>query len=283
MHARRLSLAATLAAGVLFGSTAPAAADGTGDAWHTVDRIGAEATSPGGSGDAVKRPRRSGSPTPCKYEVMPPAEQENAEALWRHGWDKTMKEEGAPGRWFRKICGQDESSPGTATTVWVPDKTDPEVLAERALSDAELPVPVLATSPSADEPQVVNLTTWLAVDPGVWAPASVSATAGAISVTTSAKPKEVVWDLGNGDTVICDGPGTRYDPARPAAEQQPTCSYTYRRPGRYQLTATVVWQVHWDTVGFPGGGDLGLSRRSTTTTVDVIEVQALNRPPRQGD
>lgn len=283
MHPRRLSLVTSLAAALLVaGSSSSARADGTGDAWHTVDRIGAEATSPGGSSDGVKTPRRS-RPSPCKYEVLPPDDQENAEHLWRMGWSDTEKVEGSPGRWLRKICGQDETSAGTATVIWVPEKADPEVLAERALRDAELPVPALATSPAADEPQVVNLATWLAVDPAVWTPASVSATAGAITVTTSAEPKEVVWDLGNGDSVVCDGPGTRYDPGRPAAEQQPDCSYTYRRPGRYQVTATMVWHVRWDAVGFPGGGDLGLSRRSTTTTFDVVEVQAVNRPPRQGD
>jgi hypothetical protein len=156
------------------------------------------------------------------------------------------------------------------------------VLAERAVKDAELPVPTVVTSPPPDQPLVVNLATWLSVDPAVWAPVNVSAAAGGVTVTATAVPDRVVWDLGNSDRVSCDGPGTRYDPNRPAAEQSPTCSYTYRQPGTYQITATVEWRVTWQAVGAAGGGDLGAARRSTTVPVRVVEIQAVNRPPQQG-
>ncbi|MEW6470654.1 MAG: hypothetical protein AB1679_00080 [Actinomycetota bacterium] len=282
MHARRVTLVVTLAAGVtILGSPLPAGADGTGDAWHRVEKIGAEANSPGGTGDAVTgRRRRSGS-APCRYELLSPAEQEIAEHMAADGWSEATKGDG-PGRWLRKICGQDATSPGTATVIWVPQRTDPEVLAERALREADLPLPGIATSPPANQPQLVNLPTWLAVDPSGWNPVSVSASAGAVTVSTTAKPEKVVWSVGTGDEVTCTGPGNRYDPARPASEQHPDCSYTYRRPGTFQLTATVVWHVTWSAVGIPGGGDLGFARRSVTVPVQVAEIQSLNRFPQQG-
>ena len=283
MHTRSVRVAAGLAAAVatLTGMTPPAAADGTGDAWNTVDRIGAEATSPGGTADAVTGHRRSGPAPACTFEALSPAEEDIANHLAANGWGDAPKGDG-PGRWLRKVCGADATSPGTATVIWAPQRTNPRVLAEQAVKDAELPVPNVVTSPPPDQPLVVNLLTWLSVDPAVWAPVNVSASAGGVTVTATAVPDRVVWDLGNSDRVVCDGPGTRYDPNRPAAEQHPACSYTYPQPGSYQITATVEWRVTWRAVGAPGGGDLGAARRSTTVPVRVVEIQAVNRPPQQG-
>ena len=283
MHARTVRAAAGLAVGIatLLRIATPAAADGTADAWNSIDRIGAEAGSPGGSADAVTGRRRSGPAPACTFEALSPAEDDIANHLAATGWGDAPKGDG-PGRWLRKICGADVTSPGTATVIWAPQRTNPRVLAERAVKDAELPVPTVVTSPPPDQPLVVNLATWLSVDPAVWAPVNVSAAAGGVTVTATAVPDRVVWDLGNSDRVSCDGPGTRYDPNRPAAEQSPTCSYTYRQPGTYQITATVEWRVTWQAVGAPGGGDLGAARRSTTVPVRVVEIQAVNRPPQQG-
>lgn len=283
MHARAVRAAAGLAVGIatLLSMATPAAADGTADAWNRVDRIGAEAGSPGGSADAVTGRRRSGPAPACTFEGLSPAEDDIANHLAANGWGDAPKGDG-PGRWLRKICGADATSPGTATVIWAPQRTNPRVLAERAVKDAELPVPTVVTSPPPDQPLVVNLATWLSVDPAVWAPVNVSAAAGGVTVTATAVPDRVVWDLGNSDRVSCDGPGTRYDPNRPASEQSPTCSYTYRQPGSYQITATVEWRVTWQAVGAAGGGDLGAARRSTTVPVQVVEIQAVNRPPQQG-
>ncbi len=292
MHSYSLKLAAGVVGVATMVSAVFAAdsvrADGTADAWNEVERIGAEATSPGGTNDAVNRrprggARRTSSAPACTYQVLLPEEQDNAAHMAATGWGAGPKEGDArPGRWLRKICGQDATSAGTATIIWVPQRADPEVLAERAVENADLPVPNVVTSPSADQPLVVNLATWLSVDPSLWAPVDVSATAGGVTVSATAVPDRVVWNLGNSEQIVCDGPGTRYDPSRPAAEQQPTCSYTYTQPGAYQITATVEWRVTWQAVGAPGGGDLGTARRSTTVPVKVAEIQAVNQNPRQG-
>lgn len=287
MHAGRLSVVA-LSGLALMATGSPAWADGTADAWNQQDRIGAEATSPGGTNDAVtKRPktgsRRAGPAPACKYEVLPPEEQENSAQLAESGWGAGPKEgDTRPGRWLRKICGQDATSPGTATVIWVPQRTDPQVLAEKAVREADLPTPAVVTNPSVDQPLLVNLPTWLALDPAAWAPVDVSASAGGVTVTAVAVPERVVWDLGNSEQLTCDGPGSVYDRSRPAAGQAPMCSYTYRQPGQYRITATVEWRVTWQAVGVPGGGDLGVARRSNTVPVRVTEVQTVNQTPRQG-
>lgn len=280
MHPGTVRLTAGLMTAAILAGAAPAWADGFGDAWNNVSSIGAGATSPGETGGAPGPQRRGPAPA-CTYEVLSQEDQDNADHMAAIGWADGPKGDG-PGRWLRKLCGQDATSPGTATVIWVPQRTDPEVLAEQALREADLPLPGIATSPPADQLQVVNLPTWLAIDRSVWNPVSVSASAGTVTVTTVAKPEQVIWSVGTGDEVTCDGPGNRYDPTRPAGEQRPDCSYTYRRPGTFPLTATVVWHVTWSAVGSPGGGDLGFARRSVTVPVHVAEIQSLNRFPQQG-
>src|SRR5207244_3829971 len=102
-----------------------------------------------------------------------------------------------------------------------------------------------------------------------------------ITVTVTAEPQRVVWDMGNGDQITC-GPGTPYDPSKPEADQQTDCSYTYRyssaaQPNeRYVITATVEWVATWTAAGAPGGGSLGVVRRSSSVAVRVAEAEAIN-------
>jgi len=164
----------------------------------------------------------------------------------------------------------------TGTVVWSPQRTpvDPVALAQQALQYVPLSPPLIGMSPAPGRDQLVNVATWLWVDPAAWAPVSASASAGGVRVTTTATPVRVVWDMGDGAAVTCPGPGTPYDPAHPAAT--PSCSYTYRRPGeRLAVTATVEWSVRWvSTSG--AGGDLGVARRASSVPVRVAESQAVN-------
>ncbi|TMB90733.1 MAG: hypothetical protein E6J45_08260 [Chloroflexi bacterium] len=96
-------------------------------------------------------------------------------------------------------------------------------------------------------------------------------------------PLEVVWQMGDGSRITCDGPGTPWTPQEPA-DQSSDCSYTYSQSsanqpnGTYIVTTTVYWHVTWTSLGAPGGGDLGLvPRRSVQTPVTVSEVHAINR------
>ncbi len=158
-----------------------------------------------------------------------------------------------------------------------------EVLRERAVDRLALPTPALHTSPRWDERGLlVHLPTWLWVDGSLWGPRSASASAGPVTVTATAAPQRVIWRMGNGDAVVCQGAGTPYDPAVHEPEKaSPDCGYTYRhtsegrRGEAYQVTVTVEWGVSWSVEGAEGGP---LEALTTTRTirVPVYEIQALN-------
>ena len=171
--------------------------------------------------------------------------------------------------------------------MWIPPRrTDPRALAEEATDRADIPLPELRLSPPVDVPQVVNLPTWLAIDPAQWRPVTSSATAGGVTATATAVPQSVTWSMGNGDRVTCAGPGTLYDPAG-GETAAPGCTYTFRRSsarapgGRFLLEATVTWRVSWAASGAPGGGSLGTVTRTTSVPIQVAEIQALNISRRQ--
>jgi len=163
---------------------------------------------------------------------------------------------------------------------------EPIDLAQEAASDTPLPVPTVGMAPASPIPQLVGLTSFLWIDPAQWATQSASASAGGVTSTVTATPKRVLWDMGNGDSVSCDGPGAPYEPALSDEQQPSSCRYTYERssaaaPGEtFTVTTTIEWDVVWVAVGAPGGGPLGTASRSSTTAVQVGEIQALNVPVR---
>ena len=155
-------------------------------------------------------------------------------------------------------------------------------LAAYAMRMMRLPAPEIATSPPPTRDQYVQLPTWLWVDASTWRPHSVSVTAGRVTVTAIATPTHVTWDMGNGQQVVCGGPGTPYDHRRRDAEQSTDCAFTYRHSSalqpdqRYTVTATTAWHVVYTVSGAPGGGDLGYTNRSSQVALRVAEIHALN-------
>lgn len=155
---------------------------------------------------------------------------------------------------------------------------DPRVLAERAAAALDLPEPAIHMSPDGD--QVVKLASWLWIPAAQWETRQVSASAGPVTATVTATPTRLTWDMGNGDQVSCDGPGTAYG-ARQAVHDTSGCRYTYRhssagQPGEaYDVTATIEWELTWTAAGAAGGGDLGAVAMSATESVRVTEIQAL--------
>jgi hypothetical protein len=276
MH-RRLTAGLALALAVVV-MASPAGADGTGDAFNDEDEIGVDARdggTEGGSGGG------GGGSNPCRYQLMDEEGQRAAQGLADGGWSQSVPGDG-PGRWYLRICDIGNGQT-TGTTVWLPDPAvDPEALAQQASDRAPIPAPEIRLNPPAGEEQVVNVPMWMWLDSSAWQPVSASASAGAVTVTATAAPQSVRWDMGNGDVVVCDGPGTPYDTERPAAEQQSDCTYTYRRssagqPGAaYRLTVTTTWAVSWTVTGAPGGGSLGVASRTTSSSVRVAEIQAVN-------
>lgn len=199
-----------------------------------------------------------------------------------------MEPHSVPGRWYLKLCGAGYF----VGPVWFPagseppiSPVDPALLAEQAKRRLDLPAPVIGMSPAADVPQLVGLATFLWV-PGSWSPRSESASVGSITSTVTAVPARVIWDMGQGDTLVCEGPGSPYIAGLSDDRQPSSCRFTYpsssaRSPSRtFTVTATVEWKTTWEAAGAPGGGDLGTIRRSSTTAVRVAELQALNVNPR---
>ena len=187
--------------------------------------------------------------------------------------------------WYWKTCPTEDG--GTTSTLIPiprepePDPVDPTELREEALDRLQLPTPTIDFNSPSD--QVVHVESWLWIDSAIWQEHTKSVTAGGVTVTATAQPSRVVWDMGNGDVVVCEGPGTPYDTSRPAAEQSTECLYTYEHSSSgqpeeaYQVTATVEWQVSWTVTGAPGGGALPSLSTSSATSIRVAEMQALNQ------
>jgi hypothetical protein len=180
------------------------------------------------------------------------------------------------GRYYDTVC-----SGNLVGLVWVPNNQPavaPMVLARRAYRFLPLPAPGVRTNPPVGRAQLVNLPTWLWLDPATWGARSATASVPGLSATVTAVPVSVTWTMGDGGRVVCRGPGTAYDPKRPEAAQHPTCSYTYRHAAdAYQVTATTTWRVTWVAHGAPDGGTLPpLARSSPATPLRVVEVQAIN-------
>lgn len=285
---KRVALAAAVVVGGTALTAAPAAGDGAADAWTEDETVNVRATTPARTISVrAGSPRRGGAQPVCTYGRLDDQLAESADRLAETGWTEPTE---GPGAWYRYVC-QNPDSTSRATLRWLPERPgfpeapdiDPEELARQALASARIPSPGIGMSPDPGRGSVVNVETWLWMDGGAWAPVSATTSAGPVSVTATATPEEVVWDMGNGDAVSCAGPGTPYEADRPDAEQQPSCSYTYRRgsagaPGSaFTVTATVTWRVTWAATGAPGGGGLGTVSSSSSTQVRVGEIQAVNQ------
>jgi hypothetical protein len=146
-----------------------------------------------------------------------------------------------------------------------------------ALAQASWNPPSIATSPSLTTAAVVNLPTYLYLNPGAWQTVTATATAGGVSATITAIPVQVAWTPGDGGSVTCDGPGVPYNVSwgsTPPPSSTGACTYTYSTTGTYTLSATASYDVTWTSTGAGGaGGDLGLVPGPTNTvsvTVDEI-------------
>lgn len=157
----------------------------------------------------------------------------------------------------------------------------PQELAQQAWGTLRLPLPDVRTAPPRGTQGLVGLAEWVWVSGAQWRPLAKTASAGGVWARVTATPKQLTIAPGAGlPAVRCDGPGTAYNPSRPASAQRTNCSYTYLRSskgqphGAYQMTVTVVWSGAWIGSGGTGGGLPEISR-STTFGVRVAEGQGL--------
>lgn len=280
-------LAAGVVTGSIIGPARPSWATGSGGAWTEEAGVGARAADGGSPGPATGGNgtrtggggSAGGSRSACTSAALDARESRIAEDMVADG---LLTKGGGPGSWQRVIC------PGSGVVRWVGARgpaapvVDPRALALEALGRAPIPEPAIGVSPPAGEQQIVNLPTWLWV--GGWQPVTATAAAGGVNVTVTATPDRVLWSMGNGDRVACAGPGRHYDPAAaPAGGQGPSCSYTYRAGsarapgGTFRVSATITWRIAWDADGIAGAGDLPPVDRTSSVTVRVAEIQAVNQ------
>ena len=172
-------------------------------------------------------------------------------------------------------------SPGSfERTIYVPPAPPPQTIIRQARDQITPPGPVIRMSPRVEWEQIVQFPTWLWIEPSAWRPATARADAGRAWAEATATPTRVVWDMGNGDRVVCTGPGSVFDEGRPDASQRTGCSYTYRQSSSgqpndaYTVTATLVYDVTWQGSG-GAGGDLGTITQTSAVPVRVAELQAL--------
>jgi hypothetical protein len=155
-----------------------------------------------------------------------------------------------------------------------PQPVDPELLAFQVLEVMGLHRAGVGTTPGAGRTGVIGLPTYLWVsDPGpsVTGPQTRTATAGAVSVTGTARVLRMEWSLGNGRSITCRSAGTPYQDSF-GARPSPTCGYTYTAPGSYAISLTTHWRFEWAGGGQNGSYDFTFT---TPTAIQMQEVQAL--------
>ncbi|MHA6631116.1 hypothetical protein ACU61A_37260 [Pseudonocardia sichuanensis] len=234
---------------------------------------------PDGAGGAVRPADRVMTASVPGSPVARPAEMSTAAAVREAPPD----EEGA---WYVWRCsGTGNVDSLYRAPVWIADDEVPGVdagpspaeLARQARDRLRLPAPSISTNPTGD--QLVNVPTWLWLADG-FAPVSATAAVPGVSVTAVATPTAVIWNMGDGNTVTCQGPGTPFVAGTDPVAVSPDCGHTYRsssagQPGQgFSVTATVRWTVTWSGAG--DGGTFPDLNSTITTTFRVAEVQVLN-------
>ena len=172
--------------------------------------------------------------------------------------------------WQCTIC----QSAGTSTTcnvqiIWAapgqePGPPTPEQLATVALGLMPLAKAEVRTAPEAPAATYIGVENWLWIPDGQWATLRKSVTAGATTVTVTAAPAEVTWNLGP-ETTTCHGPGQAWVKGMTDGAST-TCSVTYQETsvdepdGKFAISAVIRYHVTWACRGAcpTAGGDLGL-------------------------
>ena len=170
------------------------------------------------------------------------------------------------------------------TTYWAPvppgTEVDFEALAARAVRSMGIEPITIGIVPE-DEPGrvgIVGMPVWMWVQepgPTTYGPVEAEASAGDVTVTATAGVDRIVFDMGDGTTVTCHGPGTPYED-RYGKTDSPDCGHRYTEQGDpYTVTATSYWVAQWQ-----GPGDIGGTielERTTQTQVIVGEAQVITQ------
>ena len=186
------------------------------------------------------------------------------------------------GEYVYDVC---DAAGNRVTTVAVfPERPRPRPDRSSVVSSAmgalNPPRPTILTSPWYGAGLLVQTPTWLWVPPSYWRTYTTTIMVWGYVVTIYATPTTVRWNMGNGDSITCVGPGTPWLPG--LSDVLSTCRYTYRHSSdgkprdRYKITATVVFAGTFTTTGLGGmRGPLGAVTRSSSVQAEVAEIQGL--------
>ena len=281
---------------------------GTVTATASQDLVGGRAA----SGASASRPR-------CSWEVFVDLQQAtNPDAgevpPIRREADGSIPLAGSPptkttSTLYKRVCDGQRGSRRDFVDVndlaWVPDfvelRWEDVVNALRRCRDgegasarsrsvtAQVPEPAMDMNPdpSVGSPQndlpprsVVNIGLWLAVaDPGQ---VSITASVGPVWATVTARYQTTTWNLGNGDSVVCEGLGTPI--VDKSTEDQGPCGYTYRWPSAPKFTGTDDLAYHASVNGHwaityatstGAAGTLPAVDRTTAFLYQVREIQTV--------
>jgi len=172
-----------------------------------------------------------------------------------------------------------------ASTFWAATRPagpaappDPKVLAHRAVAAMTLHAVGIGIVPENKPGKVgiIGFPQWMWVQnpaAATMGPVTRTASAGGYTVTATATVDHLVWNMGDGTSVTCNGPGTPYED-RFSQQDSPTCGYRYAKPGDYAVTATSYWTVQWSGIGQTGTIPLTFTN---TTHITMGEVQVLTQ------
>ena len=136
--------------------------------------------------------------------------------------------------------------------------------------------PGISLSPRVQ--QIVGVPTWLAVTSRLHYD-DVSANAGPVWATVRASFRDVTWNLGNGDSIVCTQDVSKVWDSTSNQPQSSRCAYTHIDSGGspFNLTATVRWNIWQRTNSNPSWHWWGMISRSTTIPVEVTQLQSAIR------
>lgn len=153
---------------------------------------------------------------------------------------------------------------------------DPAQLAQQALSLMRLKAITVGIVPDPSGVGLVGMPNWMWVTnptANTWGPLTRGASAAGWTVTATAKVSKVTWNMGDGQVVVCNGPGTRYQDSY-GKQQSPDCGHTYTRQGAYTVRATSHWVITWAGIGQTGTITMDLTN---TAPLTIGEAQVLRQ------
>jgi len=198
-------------------------------------------------------------------------------------------------------------NPGLEMTMWENDRSstpgrtgsDPKTVVKSAIANLGLhpPVPGVGAYVYPGYYQWgltwwVGAPMWLWVDTTddlQWGTHTITATEGGLTITATVTAGKAVFDPGDGgDPVTCNNAGTfrGWDPNDRLSHHSPSgCEYTYLETNkmedmnsRFEVSATVVWDVEWSTTDGQYGTFTVETHSETTASIHVGELHVRQVP-----